>query len=131
VDIGKTAPKAREVAGTAMTEYVLRFIAGGMIVSAFAILGDMLSPKSFAGLLGAAPSVALATLGIAVVQHGPHYAAAESWTMIYGAIALACYSVVVCHILMRFRLPALHATILAFTAWLVVAFGLLAGFGGA
>ncbi len=71
----------------------------------------MLKPKSFGGLLGAAPSVALATLGIAVVQHGPQYAAGESWTMIYGAVALGCYSVVVCHLLMRFRLGALPATI--------------------
>ncbi|MBR0737942.1 DUF3147 family protein [Bradyrhizobium liaoningense] len=113
-----------------MTEYILRFIAGGVIVSAFASLGDMLKPKSFAGLLGAAPSVALATLGIAVVQHGPQYAAAASWTMIYGAIALGCYSVAVCHLLMRFRVAALPATILAFAVWLVVAFGLLAGLGG-
>lgn len=114
-----------------MTEYVLRFVTGGVIVSAFAILGDMLRPKSFGGLLGAAPSVALATLGIAVVEHGASYAAAESWSMIYGATALACYSVAVCHLLMRFRLAALPATIIAFAVWLVVAFGLLAGFGGA
>ena len=46
-----------------MIEYILRFIGGGTIVSAFATLGIMLRPKSFAGLLGAAPSVALATLG--------------------------------------------------------------------
>lgn len=114
-----------------MTEYLVRFIAGGLIVSAFAILGDMLRPKTFAGLLGAAPSVALATLSIAVGQHGPQYAAAESWTMIYGAIALACYSLAVCHLLMRFRLAALPATIAAFAVWLVVAFSLLASFGGA
>ncbi len=75
-----------------MTEHILRFIAGGLIVSAFAILSDMLRPKSFAGLFGAAPAVALATLGIAVAQHGATYAAAESWTMIYGSVALACYS---------------------------------------
>jgi hypothetical protein len=44
-----------------MTEYVVRFLVGGIVVSAFATLGDILSPKSFAGLFGAAPSVALAT----------------------------------------------------------------------
>ena len=114
-----------------MTEYIIRFIAGGVIVTAFAILGDMLRPKSFAGLLGAAPSVALATLSIAVVQHGPQYAAAESWTMIYGAAALACYSLAVCQLLMRFRFGALPATIIASVVWLAVAFALLAGFGGA
>ncbi len=114
-----------------MIEYIIRFLAGGLIVSAFAILSDMLRPKSFAGLLGAAPSVALATLGIAVVQHGSDYAAAESWTMIYGAAALTCYSFVVCQILMRYRFKALPATIISFAAWLAVAFGLLAGLGGA
>ena len=114
-----------------MTEYIIRFIAGGVIVTAFAILGDMLRPKSFAGLLGAAPSVALATLSIAVVQHGPHYAAAESWTMIYGAAALACYSLTVCHLLIRFRFGALPATVLASVVWLAVAFGLLACLGEA
>ncbi|MBW7960799.1 DUF3147 family protein [Bradyrhizobium sp. BR 10261] len=113
-----------------MTEYLLRFIAGGAIVSAFAILGDMLRPKSFAGLLAAAPSVALATLSIAVVQHGARYAAAESWTMIYGAAALACYSIAVCQILMRFRFRALSATLIASVVWLAVAFALLAGLGG-
>jgi hypothetical protein len=45
-----------------MTEYVVRFLVGGAVVSAFAMLGDVLRPKSFAGLFGAAPSVALATL---------------------------------------------------------------------
>ncbi|MBR0713488.1 DUF3147 family protein [Bradyrhizobium liaoningense] len=113
-----------------MTEYVIRFIAGGLIVSAFATLSDMLRPKSFAGLLGAAPSVALATLGIAVVRHGAQYAAAESWTMMYGAVALACYSLVVCQLLMRSRINALPATIVSLPVWLFVAFGLLAGFGG-
>ena len=49
-----------------MTEYLVRFLVGGVVVSAFAMLSDVLRPKSFAGLFGAAPSVALATLGIAV-----------------------------------------------------------------
>lgn len=50
--------------------YVVRFLVGGVVVLAFAMLGEMLRPKSFAGLFGAAPSVALATLGIAVHRHG-------------------------------------------------------------
>jgi hypothetical protein len=44
-----------------MLEYGLRFLAGGIAVSAFATLGDSLRPKSFAGLFGAAPSIALAS----------------------------------------------------------------------
>ena len=37
-----------------MTEYVVRFLVGGVVVSAFAMLGDVLRPKSFAGLFAAA-----------------------------------------------------------------------------
>ena len=81
-----------------MTEYLVRFLVGGAVVSAFAMLSDVLRPKSFAGLFGAAPSVALATLGIAVYRHGPDYAAFQSQAMMAGAIALAVYSVVVCQL---------------------------------
>ena len=92
-----------------MTEYVVRFFLGGVVVSAFAMLGDILRPKSFAGLFGAAPSVALATLGIAVYRQGAGHAALQSRAMTAGAIALAIYSVysvVVCHLLMRARASA-------------------------
>jgi hypothetical protein len=113
-----------------MTEYVVRFLAGGIVVSAFAMLGDMLRPKSFAGLFGAAPSVALATLGIAVYRHGAGYAAEQAWAMTAGAVALAVYGVVVCQLLIRARLRAAPATLLSLVVWLVVALGLLALAGG-
>jgi hypothetical protein len=45
-------------------ETILRVIIGGTVVSTFALLGDVLKPRSFAGLFGAAPSVALATLAV-------------------------------------------------------------------
>jgi hypothetical protein len=108
-----------------MTEYVARFLVGGLVVSAFAMLGDVLRPKCFAGLFGAAPSVALATLGIALYRHGADYAAMQSQAMMAGAIALAAYSIVVCHLLVRARLAALTATLASLTVWLVIAFGLL------
>jgi hypothetical protein len=34
----------------------LRFLLGGVIVSTFALLGDLVKPKSFAGLFSAAPT---------------------------------------------------------------------------
>jgi uncharacterized membrane protein (GlpM family) len=113
-----------------MTEYLVRFLVGGVVVSAFAMLSDVLRPKSFAGLFGAAPSVALATLGIAVYRHGPDYAAFQSQAMMAGAIALAVYSVVVCHLLVRARLRAAPATLLSLLVWLIVACGLLTLAGG-
>jgi Protein of unknown function (DUF3147) len=114
-----------------MTEYVIRFFVGGIVVSAFAMLGDVLRPRSFAGLFGAAPSVALATLGIAIDQHGVDYAVVQGHAMMAGALALAVYSVVVCQLLIRARLRALPATLLSLIVWLVVAVGLLTLAGGA
>ena len=113
-----------------MTEYVVRFLIGGAAVSAFAMLGDILRPKSFAGLFGAAPSVALATLGIAVYQHGADYAVLQSQAMVAGAIALAFYCVIVCHLLVRAQLRAAPASLLSLVVWLMVAFGLLTLAGG-
>jgi hypothetical protein len=101
-------------------EYLARFLIGGLAVSAFALLGDSLRPKSFAGLFGAAPSVALATLGLAVLQQGTNYAAAQGHAMMWGAAALLIYSLIVCQLLMRFRWSALPATIVALAAWLFV-----------
>ncbi|QIG97372.1 MULTISPECIES: DUF3147 family protein [unclassified Bradyrhizobium] len=109
-----------------MTEYVLRFLLGGAAVSTFAMLGDVLRPKSFAGLFGAAPSVAPATLGIAVYQHGADYAGLQGRAMMAGAVALAGYSFFVCQLLVRARPRAVPATLLSLIVWLVIAFGLLA-----
>ena len=109
-----------------MSEYVVRFLVGGAVVSAFAMLGDVLKPKSFAGLFGAAPSVALATLGIAIHEHGTTYAATQTVSMMAGAIALVIYSVVVCKLLMRARMRALPATLLSVIVWLIVAFAMWA-----
>ncbi len=108
----------------AVMEYLARFVIGGVAVSLFAILGDILRPKGFAGLFGAAPSVALATLGIAVFQHGSQYAAVQSRAMLWSAIALFVYSVAVCQLLMRFRWNALPATLIALIVWLAVALSL-------
>jgi hypothetical protein len=102
-------------------DYALRFFIGGIVVSLFALLGDVLRPKSFAGLFGAAPSVALGTLGIAFARHGGGYVSVEGRSMVLGAVALAAYSFVVCQLLMRAGWSALHASAVAIVAWFVVA----------
>jgi hydrogenase-4 membrane subunit HyfE len=104
-------------------EYLVRFLAGGIVVSAFAVLGDVLRPKSFAGLFGAAPSVALATLSLALWKEGGDYASIEGQSMILGALALAAYSLLVCQLLMRARWSALAATTTATLLWLAIALG--------
>jgi hypothetical protein len=105
-------------------EFLLRFIAGGGAVSAFAALGDILRPKSFAGLFGAAPSIALATILITLWKKGALFVAVEGRSMIVGAFALAAYSWTVCILLKKFMMSSWTATTLALVAWFVVAFGI-------
>jgi hypothetical protein len=110
--------------GKRVLEYLLRFIAGGVVVSAFAVLGDILRPKSFAGLFGAAPSIALATILITLSQKGAPFVAVEGRSMIVGAFALAAYSWTVCGFLKKLTISSLTATILALVVWFAVALGI-------
>jgi Protein of unknown function (DUF3147) len=112
--------RSARLEGSRMLEYALRFLVGGIAVSAFAALGDTLRPKSFAGLFGAAPSIALATLFITLSQKGAPYAALEGRSMIVGAFALATYSWVVCVLLKKFLLSSWTATIGAWRAAVTV-----------
>ena len=105
-------------------ELLVRFFIGGIIVSFFAAIAEMLRPKSFAGLFGAAPSVALATLGITIAGHGKHYAAIETHFMVFSAIAFCCYALAASWMLRRFRPPALAATVTLLPIWFAVSFGL-------
>jgi hypothetical protein len=93
-----------------MLEFVLRFVAGGIAVSAFAVFGDALRPKSFAGLFGAAPSIALATLAITLSKEGAGFATVEGRPMIIGAFARAGYSWVACLLLKKFMVSSWVAT---------------------
>ncbi len=107
-----------------MSEIIIRFLVGGTVVCLFAVLGDFLKPKSFAGLFGAAPSVALATLGLTLAQKAPAYAATECRSMLLGAAALFCYCFAVGVMLKRGRLRALPSSLLSLPVWFGVSFAL-------
>lgn len=106
---------------TWMTELVFRYFIGGLVVSLFAALGDVLKPKSFAGLFGAAPSVALATLNLTILSEGKDYAAMEARSMIAGAAAFFVYASVCTRVLAKRSLRALKVTSAALVVWFVVA----------
>jgi uncharacterized membrane protein (GlpM family) len=105
-----------------MMEYIIRFLAGGMAVSLFSMSGDVLRPKSFAGLLGAAPSIALVTLALTISTKGLDDAQLEARSMMFGSVALGLYSAGVCHLTGRGRASALLATALMLPVWLGCAF---------
>ena len=108
-----------------MIQILIRFLVGGAVVSLFALIGDLLKPKSFAGLFGAAPSVALATLGLTVSAEGASYAATEARSMMAGAVAFFFYASLVSWVLMRYRYKALPVTLAAMPVWFGIAFALL------
>lgn len=106
-------------------EELVRFLIGGVVVSAFAALSDMFAPKSFAGLFGAAPSIALATLALTVMHSGKNYAAVEARSMVLGAAAFWGYAMLCSRLLMRRRPSALMATVVLLPVWFAVSFALL------
>jgi hypothetical protein len=105
-------------------QWVIRFLIGGAVVSAFATAGDVLRPKGFAGLFSAAPSVALATLALTTLQEGSSYAALEARSMLLGAIAMAVYAAGCVYLLAQRHLKAGVASIAMLLVWAGVAFGL-------
>lgn len=104
-------------------QILFRFIVGGLIVSLFAAVGDAVKPKSFAGLFAAAPSVAMATIGLTMMAEGKLFVAAEARSMIAGAVALFLYATAATHLIMRYRLHAAAAAITAIAVWMFCAIG--------
>ncbi|HLJ67761.1 MAG TPA: DUF3147 family protein [Chloroflexota bacterium] len=106
-----------------VVELIIRFVIGGLIVCAFALLGDTLRPKSFAGIFGAAPSVALATLGLTYITKGPSISSLEGRSMMAGAAGLILYSILASWLLLR-HMNQIAAAALAMIGWFAVAFGI-------
>ena len=106
-----------------IAETALRFLIGGLVVSLFALVGETFKPKTFAGLFGAAPSVALATLGLAYAKHDAAYVGTEAQSMLIGAVAFFVYSVACVRVIKRATLPVWLQASLAWGAWGAVALG--------
>jgi Protein of unknown function (DUF3147) len=98
---------------------LIRVVAGGALVVAFAMLGDMLKPKMFAGLFGAAPSVATASLLVSGLVMGASKDEKYATGMIAGAIGLVTYSATAA--LAVKHLGAVTGSMVAWIAWLVPA----------
>jgi hypothetical protein len=67
----------------------VKAVNGGLFVALFAVLGEMLQPKRFAGIFGASPAVALANLLIIALVKGDASARSAATGMIAGTIGLA------------------------------------------
>jgi uncharacterized membrane protein (GlpM family) len=95
----------------------LKAVAGGTLVVCFATLSDMLKPKAFAGLFGAAPSVALASLLITLLTSGPSKTAMSSRGMIAGAVGMIVYCIAATALVKRFGAGV--GSVMGWVAWLL------------
>jgi hypothetical protein len=75
-----------------LVEILLRFLIGGVLVTLFALAGNALRPRTFAGIFEAAPSIALASLALTYGLRGAEYVRVEARSMVGGATALAACS---------------------------------------
>jgi hypothetical protein len=105
-------------------QWLIRFLVGGAVVSLFAMAGDILRPKGFAGLFGAAPSVALATLALTTFREGTSYAALEARSMLLGAVALIVYTLGCVYLMAKRHVKAGPASAMMLLVWVAVAFTL-------
>ena len=103
---------------------LIKAVAGGGLVVAFAAIAEGLRPKRFAGLFSAAPAVAVASLVVTLATKGAHDAREATIGMVAGCAGMIAYAIAVVPLLRR--LDALAASGAALVVWFVVAAALAA-----
>jgi uncharacterized membrane protein (GlpM family) len=98
---------------------LIKAICGGLLVVVFALLSEGLSPKRFAGLFGAAPSVAIAGLSITLIDQGTMSAQRDGIGMIAGGAGMIAYALAVVPLLRRTGVK--RAAAMALAAWIAAA----------
>jgi hypothetical protein len=100
-------------------QLILKGLAGGIFVVAFALVGSIVNPTRLAGLFSAAPSVAIASLLITTYSVGTNEARQDARSMILGAVALIVAAVLGLPLLGRISAFRTATCIAGF--WIVVA----------
>ena len=99
----------------------LRVVAAGVLVCLFALIGELVKPKRFAGIFSAAPSVALASLVVLLVSKGAGHVQVELAGMVLGAVAFVGCTALGAVVIKR--VSALSASLIEIGAWVAVAGG--------
>ena len=102
-------------------ELLWRFLLGGALVSVFALIGDVVRPKRFAGIFGGAPSVALANLALTTEKLGPFTASVEGRSMILSSLGFVLYVYIARRLLASGRRSALLVSLAGLGVWALVA----------
>jgi uncharacterized membrane protein (GlpM family) len=106
-----------------IVELVVKAVAAGLLVVAFAVLAETLKPKRLAGVLSAVPSVGLASLVVTAGFSGQHDVAQAARGMIVGAVAFVVYCLAAVPLVGRWG--AWRGSVAALLAW-----GSVAAVGG-
>lgn len=101
---------------------VVRVVAGGALVVAFAMISDVLKPKMFAGLFSAAPSVATASLLLTGLAMGPAKAQSSAAGMVAGAVGLVAFCLAA--VVLVNHLGAVAGSLVGWVVWVGVALSL-------
>lgn len=112
------------VAGHAvdLTTLALKGLAGGVLVLVFAVIGEVVRPRSRAGIMSGAPAVASAGLAMTVLTAGVATAWDQSLAIICGAAGLVVWCLVAVDTVKRFG--GLKGSLLATPVWFAVSFSL-------
>src|SRR5579884_3692417 len=101
-----------------LIELAAKFLVGGTLVVTFAIINDTIRPHYAAGIFAAAPSIALANLGITYGVHGPMTVHSEAVGMVAGAIAMVGY-VLTAEPAIK-RTSALSGSLMTIAVWIIL-----------
>lgn len=72
---------------------LIKALFGGLLVTLFALVGHVLRTTWFAGLFGAAPSVAIVSLAVRVLDKGNHHASLAAHGMVFGAAGVVAFRI--------------------------------------
>jgi uncharacterized membrane protein len=100
---------------------IAKFLVGGLLVCAFALISEVFTPKRFAGLFSAAPSVLVAGLTVTLLATSADKAALTAQGAIAGAVGMIAYCLACTPLIRRFK--ALRGASLALVVWGAVALG--------
>lgn len=120
--LGMVSPCSGRVYRSLMNPVLLlaiRAVLGGTLVVVFALVGEVVKPKRFAGIFGAGPSVALANLALVAAIEGISTATTESLGMIAGGVAMVGACGVGIWSIRRFR--AVRGSVVMGLAWIAIA----------
>jgi hypothetical protein len=96
----------------------IKALNGGLFVALFAVLGEILQPKRFAGVFGASPAISLGNLLVIGLVKGEATARSAGTGMIIGAVAMAVACAVAIPAVRRWG--AVWGSAVLWGVWLVV-----------